>query len=291
MPSNPSVPGNGTWIRRNRREVLVLGGGALVSAACGVAAAWLFGPGQEVRSQKAVQEAQEREAAGRAPVVGTAAYRPKVDDALGWAFAEPLPPERENLLLTSSGPDGPGEWAAAAGGVYICALGMPGLAGVGFTRIRLALHGQHLRPVQVVDIRARVHRSGPPLDGALIFRGAEGGGPPIEIGFDLDAPNPPARIPSDDGRLGVPYLDRNALTIGPQEIVPLDVTARSARHFHEWSIEVTLLVDQKEQKITVDSGDGPFRTSAFAERYDARYVYSVQWPGRWRALGPGGLDG
>ncbi|WFE26130.1 hypothetical protein O7623_22635 [Solwaraspora sp. WMMD791] len=269
----------------------MLGGGALAGAAASVAAGWLFAPGQEVRSQEAVRDAQEREAAGRAPVVGTAAYRPRADDSLGWAFAEPLSPERERLLLDSRDADGPGDWAAAAGGVYICALGIPELAGVGFNRIRVALRGQHIRPVQVVDIRARVHRSGPPLAGALVFRGAEGGGPPIEIGFDLDAPNPPARIPTDDGRLGVPYLDRNALTIDPQELVPLDITARSGRQLHEWTIELTLLVDQKEQTLSVDSGSGPFRTSAFAERYESRYFYSVEWPGHWRSRGRGGLHG
>ncbi|XTZ18649.1 hypothetical protein ACQSSU_15400 [Micromonospora echinospora] len=263
------------------------GGIAVFGTAVGLGGGWMLMPRQEVRSDKAVRDAQEQEAAGKPPVTATAAYRPKVDDVLGWAFAQPLSREREKALLANTDPDGPGEWATAAGGVHLSAMDLPGFAGAGFTRLRITLRGQHLRTVQVTEIRAKVHRSSPPPAGALIFRGAQGGGPLIEVGFELDAPNPVARIPSADGGLGVPYLDQNSLTLEPQEVVSLDVTARSRRHLHEWTIEMTLLVDQEERNLRIDSGSGPFRTSAFAERYDTRYVFSPESPAGWRSLGPG----
>jgi hypothetical protein len=156
--------------------------------------------------------------------------------------------------------------------------------GVLFTRIRLSVTGQASKPVFVNAIRARIKHQSPPLSGAYLFHGSQGGGELIEMGFDLDEPNSVARVRRDDLTLGEPYVQGNKLTIEPGEPVVISVQGQTQRSYYEWFIEMEL--DGYKQPLVVDDGGKPFRSTCLAKRYDSRYYSSLYGEG-WVPFGAG----
>ena len=270
-----------------RRDLVIGAGTAVLGAFAGVGATWVFAPGQEVRAQRAVQEDQKAQASEKSPLRVKVAERWRIEDTFGWVLPNLLTPDQESRLLRTSDATDPATWITGAGGVRIGST----LGGGGFTfsRLRLAIECQWIKPVLVTEIRARVRRS-PPLSGALVWVGSEGGDEVVEIGFNLEEDDPVARVRVEDQKLGEPYTDRHAITLEPGEIVPLDISAQATRHYCEWDIEFTVQVDGAERTILVNNGGNPFRTTAFADRYGMKYFYDIQPPGRWYSAGPGGLQ-
>jgi hypothetical protein len=235
-----------------------------------------------------VEEAQEKEARAKGPIAATAVYRPAPDEPFGWAFPGQL--SAESIRRLQSGhPDTPGQWAQDAAGVRF-AVNSDQQEAFGFSRVRMTLRGQWVKPVQVVEIRAQVKRLAP-LAGTLVWVGAQGGNPIIDIGFDLDANDVVARTRTDEFIFGKPYTDDEQLTVAPGEIVTLDIVAQTRRHYCEWDILLDLDVDGVREPLVVRDGDRSFQTTAPAASYSARYFYEITSPsGGWKATGPGGLE-
>ncbi|WP_329430349.1 hypothetical protein OG339_20040 [Streptosporangium sp. NBC_01495] len=275
---------------RSRRELIKNAGLAVGGAAAGWGLAYVFAPQQEVRAQQAVQEAQEKEARAKGPIAAAAVYRWVPDDAFGWAFPGQLSAESIRRLQSDDDAYAPGKWAQNATGVRFAMSSDPET--FGFSRIRMTLRGQWVRPVQVTEIRAKVKRFAP-LEGTLIRAGAQGGGPIIDIGFDLDANDVVARLRTDELTLGKPYTDDNQLTVEPGEIVTLDIVAQTRRHYCEWDIHLDVEVDgvREPQPLVVRDGDRSFQTTAPAASYSARYFYDLDpLSGGWKPTGPGGME-
>jgi hypothetical protein len=261
-------------------------GGTVAASVVSAGVGWLFAASQAVRGQAAIDQAHEADAAGKDPVSVSAAYRSINDDDFGWVFPRPLSHDQEANLLATHDASSPGVWAIKQGGVRTAWAPRYAFC---FSRLRLTLQGQWVRPVLITQMRALVQRSAP-LAGTLIWVGSAGESSIIEIGFDLDEKAPIARSRTESITLGGPYLDNHQLTVAPGEIVSLDVMAQTREHFCEWRIEFTYKVDQKTVTRVVGDGDAPFRTSALTNNYQARYFYSYSPGGLpyWRVDGPGG---
>lgn len=274
-----------------RRELIKNVGLAAGGAAAGWGLAFFFAPQQEVRAQLAVQEAQEKEARAKGPIAATAVYRWEPDDFFGWAFPDQLSMESIRRLQSNSDAYAPGQWAQDAAGVRFAIDASEGM--FGFSRIRMTLRGQWPKPVQVVEIRAQVKRFAP-LAGTLVWAGAQGGSPIIDIGFNLDEDHVVARTRTEEFTLGKPYADDEQLTVAPGEIVTLDIVAQTRHHYCEWDIHLDLDVDGVREPLVVRDGDRSFQTTAPAARYSARYFYKINAssgePEGWKAAGAGGLE-
>jgi hypothetical protein len=270
----------------SRRELITNVGVAAGSALLSWGLTWFAGPWQEVRAEEAVREAEEAKARAKGPLVCSAAYRWEPDDPFGWAFPGGLSSDSVRRLRADGDAYAPGEWAQSAGGVRFAID--PEEGAFGFSRVRLTLRGQSIKPVQVTELRAKVTRS-EPLAGALLWAGAQGGSPIIDIGFDLDAEEVVARTRTDEYTLGKYWTSDNQLTVARDEIVTLDIVAQTRRHFCEWDIRLDLKVEEATQQVIVKDGDRPFLTTAPAPRYAERYTCDLDPSIGWKAAGPGEL--
>jgi hypothetical protein len=83
--------------------------------------------------------------------------------------------------------------------------------------------------------------------------------------------------------------ERQADTQGPVvkagEQVVFTIRAFTSKCYCEWELLVTAIVDGKEQVFRVRNGDRPFRTTAFATRYDTVYSFNF-FTGRFVKLPP-----
>jgi hypothetical protein len=138
------------------------------------------------------------------------------------------------------------------------------------TVLKLVIEGVDADTVRVIGIRARLDQSrAAPLTGTLLFAGTAAGADITEIGFDLDENDPVARTvsknpdPRAEDYFGPPYFSTQqtkTLQRGEQEV--FQITARTLKHYVEWHIEVTLLVDGQEQTIDARPAGRSIRTTA-----------------------------
>jgi hypothetical protein len=257
---------------------------AIVGVATGVTgAALLFNDGEDD-----AQGTRAKAGAGSgvsSPLRVATEFRRFPEDAQGWVYPVPLSADQEAALLAVSSYN-EAKWPLPKDGLWIARQSGASLRT--FTRMRLTVENPSDASVLVKEIKARVRRS-PPMAGAIIWRGTQGESEIPQIGFDLDETDSIARVRDDKGTLGDPYTRRKTIFLEPKEVMLIDVTAETARHLCEWHLELTVLVggvNGRTETVTVDKGGRPFRTSALAPEYAARYAFDTGG-GTWRALGSG----
>ncbi|WP_147457272.1 hypothetical protein [Micromonospora pisi] len=235
-------------------------------------------PGQAVRDDLAVDQAKRELARQKAPISANAYYYDRSDDARLWLFPQPLGADQRGRLLTPGlgSYRFPDEMLQTGNGIFAVLGTSPEHPNRLFTRIRLSLVGQGAEPVFVTQIRARVTRRDQPPAGACLFRGSQGEGEPLEIGFDLDEPDSVARIREPgDANLGVAYMDRHSVTLSPGEPLSIDVQAQTERSYCEWVVDLDLALGSEKRVITVDDNGRPFRSTNLAAHYQERYYTHV----------------
>jgi len=257
---------------------------AIVGVATGVTgAALLFTDGED---DAPGSRTKARAGSGvSSPLKVATEFRRFPEDAQGWVYSAPLSADQEAALLAVSSYD-EAKWPLPKDGLWIARQGDAFLRT--FSRIRLTVENSSGLSVLVKEIRARVRRS-PPMAGAIIWRGTQGESEIPQIGFDLDEKDSIARVRDDKSTLGDPYTRRKTIFLEPKEVMLIDVTAETARHLCEWRVEFSVLVgglNGKMETVTVDEAGRPFRTSALAAEYAARYAFDTGG-GKWRALGAG----
>ncbi|MGV9976373.1 hypothetical protein ACWDUH_01685 [Micromonospora wenchangensis] len=290
-PAAPSADGQPDVAadRSTRRKLLLAAGGAAASAVIGTVigavANRITSAEQAVRDDRAVEQAKRADAR-RKPPIATNAYYDRSDEAVVWALATPLTGDQRQRLLSRSLP-AEGEVADTFPDVVYGVVRFTDerLTRV-LTRLRVSTVGQWTGPVFVRQIRARVLKRSAPLSGTLLFRGSQGDGEPLSIGFDLDEPESVARVidPRDE-TLGAAYVDRRALTLAPGEPVTIDVQAYTDRSYCEWVIELELDLGGESRVQVVDDHGRPFRSTGLAARYQDRYHASLL--DGWTADGAG----
>ncbi|WP_141725299.1 hypothetical protein [Micromonospora pallida] len=271
----------------SRRDLILKIGGAVGTAFLGAVAAVALerkvAPGQAVRDDRAVERAERTRARNKPPIATGARYHDRSSDSQVWLFGQTFTSDQEEKLLRGRRREIVDDASGLAGGI----AGVHGGQSLTYTRIRIELLGQWVKPVPVTGIRARVDRRLPPLSGTYLYQGSEGAEEPLEIGFDLDEPKSVARTRQEgSGELGEAYFDRHSLTLSLDEPLSIDIQAQTSQSYCEWVIEMTLLVDNKEEVLVVDDYGKPFRSTALAPHYGARYHLSVT-DGQWKPDGSG----
>ena len=126
----------------------------------------------------------------------------------------------------------------------------------------------------------------PPLSESLVFGPPQGEGSNIQVGFNLDSHNPIACSLDDEMFLDGPYFSPNHVSVDMDEHVVFTIRAFTDEYYVEWEILVEALVDGKSKTFTVRDGDRLFRTTAFADSYNAIFDFDFT-AGRFIRLPPG----
>lgn len=277
--------------RSSRRKLLLAAGGAAASAVIGTVigavANRITSSEQAVRDDRAVEQAKRTEAQRKPPIAVNAYYYNRSDEPAAWILPAPLTGDQRRGLLTRRHQFIDEEVTRAFPDAVYGAVDVPDsrLTRV-LTRIRISTVGQWTGPVFVRQIRARVLKRSAPMSGTLLFRGSQGDGEPLEIGFNLDEPDSIARVinPKND-TLGAAYVDRHTLTLSPGEPLTIDVQAYTDRSYCEWVVELELDLQGENRVQVVDDHGRPFRSTGLAPRYQDRYF--VHFTNGWTADGAG----
>jgi hypothetical protein len=156
----------------------------------------------------------------------------------------PAPPWSSRLCY------GRHEWAHALGGVDTD------------NRVRVTLQGRSAAQVLISNFRVKAVRRVAPIGGSTITcpRGGPTAGVPIrELSVDLDQA-PPTWSYRDQTR--APSSGTFAFTVSGGQTEVFDISASSESHLVEWIAEFTLVVDGKQETVTVDDNGKPFVTTA-----------------------------
>ncbi|MGX4657812.1 hypothetical protein ACWCHM_29445 [Micromonospora sp. SCSIO 07396] len=297
QPAAPQPPSDGqpdaAADRSTRRKLLLAAGGAAASAVIGTVigavANRITSSEQAVRDDRAVEQAKRTDAQRKPPISVNAYYYSRSSEPAAWVLPAPLTiDQRQELLTVPRSPEreGPEDFPEVVSGRPSDAGGRSRL----LTRIRISAVGQWTGPVFVKQIRARVLKRSAPMSGTFLYRGSQGDGPPLEIGFNLDEQDSIARVISEkDQTLGVAYVDRRALTLAPGEPLTIDVQAYTDRSYCEWIIELDLDLNGEKRVQVVDDHGRPFRSSGLASRYQDRYYVHIV--NGWTPDGAGPPDG
>jgi hypothetical protein len=132
--------------------------------------------------------------------------------------------------------------------------------------MKLVVEGRRNTPVVITGMRALSKKAEPSTDFTLIGPGPQGNAATAKVVFDLDEEDPIARVPTSADlesveHFGLPYFSDNTVSLARGEKQVFQVVASTKRYDVEWSIELTMHVDGDQQRLVVDDGGKPLRTS------------------------------
>jgi hypothetical protein len=121
---------------------------------------------------------------------------------------------------------------------------------------RLLLQGQAEDGVTIVDMRARITKTQPAIDGALLHCPAAGSKDPVGLQFDLGAsPVAPARrVDPSSGKEVVQFAAGAAITVADKESVPLAIEVALPQDAAFWHLEADAVVGGERRTIVIDDG-------------------------------------
>lgn len=213
------------------------------------------------------------------------------EEGFSWLFAEPVQLTGEQLSrvnqLAATDRDALAQWFRERGGVDPRA-----------THAKIALRGNAVKPVRIMEMRA-LSKCKAPLTGALALSPPAGEDPTVKVGFDLDQPNPHARIIDESDAWGGPYFTEKTIVLAPDESIVLHIVGATESRYCEFRIEARLLSDGKERTQVIDHNGQPFRVSSYAPKsqpysgtglsvYQKLYVGGIASPprGQWKQVDP-----
>lgn len=120
----------------------------------------------------------------------------------------------------------------------------------------------------VLDIAVRHHvRRAEPLTGGFVIKTTEGANPSAPIAVNLDLREPLFEV---QGRPGLRYFLTNTVELSQGEKSTFQVDFLANNGYHEFDLEVTFLLGDKQEKIIIAGPDrGFFKISGVAEDYRA----------------------
>lgn len=158
-------------------------------------------------------------------------------------------------------------WAHALGGVDTA------------NRVRVTLQGRGAAQVLISNFRVKAVGQRAPMRGSTITCPEPGGpsaGVPVrELSVDLDQ-SPPTWSHEDPTSHGTGTTFAFTVSGGQTEV--FDISASSESHLVEWIAEFTLVVDGKQETVTVDDNGKPFVTTA--TKNAKRWIWSPV-RGKW----------
>ena len=145
-----------------------------------------------------------------------------------------------------------------------------------YDTVFITLVGNHYRPVKVTSVTARVLSRKTPPAGTLVYAGPEGASPEESLGFDLDSPDPSARVtlPGYDTPHDTPrhYFDERQITLTRFEQLELKLSVFTTTCLCSFVFDITT---DDGSVITADDAGESWQLSAFAPGYAVTYEVDV----------------
>jgi hypothetical protein len=139
--------------------------------------------------------------------------------------------------------------------------------------VQLVVTGNRNHEVRITSMQAS-GRCGPPLTGTMMFSQSAGGEYSIPIGFDLDKPDPNARLYYPmSGRFGGDYFATQTVSLKPHEQQTFEIVGISTHHYCRFSIKLTVLDGNRSVVETVQNGHQPFEVSGTLPLRQYQSVY------------------
>jgi hypothetical protein len=139
-------------------------------------------------------------------------------------------------------------------------------APIGSMEVTVVLVGK-VSSMRIVTMRPKILKRLPVSRGACLSPPREGEVPTVEIGADLDRPDPQFTPKDKPDTL---YFDETQIDLKRDERVTFNMTFRAEKYFYEFELELT--VSGNEPIVIRAPGGGPFRlTGPSDDGYDAYY--------------------
>ncbi|TDE36428.1 hypothetical protein [Actinomadura sp. 6K520] len=129
----------------------------------------------------------------------------------------------------------------------------------------LILQGQWKEGVTVTGIQV-VPKCGRPLSGTLVYK-PPGAGPmknPRMV-FDLDEPQPRARVPKRDGSPGADYFQQTSISLRKDEQTVVVAEMRTREHYCTFDIFVEASTGGETTKTKVETGGNRLAVTAYVD--------------------------
>jgi hypothetical protein len=152
------------------------------------------------------------------------------------------------------------------------------------TKFKLVLEGNRTKPVRIIGIQPIKHCQSP-LTGTLLYAPPAGWDDSTKILFDLDKEHPIAQVVGKDAASGGDYFAEKTLSLPLDQQQTFEVVARTTRQYCEFTLEISIVDDDKTIIETIDNEGQPFQVTGFANctatscaaspdftRYQALYV-------------------
>lgn len=179
-------------------------------------------------------------------------------------------------------------------------------AAVDFGVATITLRGNAKEAVRLVDLRV-IKRCGRPLTGSFFAGYSQGSGETIKLGFDLDAPDPSAKVMASTSRglfaLAESFFATKTVELSPGELVTLSVGAFTKRYACKFTLKLFVNTSTGLLWQSVASrGNEPFIVSAMApsakrgrllSAYDSAYALTPRGAGEaaWQRVSPSSYRG
>ncbi|WP_157433226.1 hypothetical protein [Actinomadura rifamycini] len=179
-------------------------------------------------------------------------------DLKGDSFAFPQPVTATPDQLRDISPFDLGSWARPRGGVD-----------VGMVMAQIVLTGNRKTPIRILDMRA-ASKCSAPLTGTLFYSPTAGVDDTIRVAFNLDQPNPQARVWSGwEKGFGDLYFDSKTVSLKHKEQQTFQVLGITEQKSCEFRIQLSVLTGGKTVTKLVGNGSKPFKVTALMEQAKA----------------------
>lgn len=172
-------------------------------------------------------------------------------------------------------------------------------AAVDFGVATITLRGNAKEAVRVVDLRV-IKRCGRPLTGTFFAGYSQGSGDTVKLGFDLDAPDPSAKVMASTSRglfaLSESFFATKTVELAPGELVTLSVGAFTKRYACRFTLRLFVATSTGLLWQPIARGTGAFIVTAMApptksgqlSGYDTAYALTPRHAGdtAWERVSP-----
>jgi uncharacterized protein YegP (UPF0339 family) len=141
------------------------------------------------------------------------------------------------------------------------------------TFLKLLVTGARDQGVSITSMHARIKkRESSPVHGTYVDCPSGGEVTSARVMFDLDSSDPRALLDKDNEQSpSQPYFKGNSVRLEKNTALLFEVRATTQKCYCSWTIVLTVLADKKEQEVEVLNHSEPFKTTARAPTYGARY--------------------
>jgi hypothetical protein len=150
---------------------------------------------------------------------------------------------------------------------------------VGETHIKATLTGRRARTVAIIGASAKVLKRETPWTETVVNWDSAGAADVIGLYFNLDDPNPIARVLDIDAMYNEdytpePYFRDSLIELDRGELVVLEIVGHTRSCYCEWVVELELQVDGRVETLELNDQGQPFKTSAWP---DGEFRASWRW--------------